>query len=99
MKILALHTSESWPLGSQLFQFKDDWNGTIATNILFSGGPNGCRKSSVLRAMAVLWSAFGQWLHRRKILPKDSADREWLQRWGGLALEGESMCYSVVIVQ
>jgi hypothetical protein len=34
MKILALHTSEARPLGSQFFHFKDDWSGTIATNIL-----------------------------------------------------------------
>jgi len=84
MKILALHTSEAGPLGSQVFHFKDDWSGTIATNILFSG-PNGCGKFSVSRAMAVLWSAFGQWCSR-KILPKGSADREWLQRWGELAI-------------
>ncbi|MEI6652326.1 MAG: AAA family ATPase [Chlorobiaceae bacterium] len=41
--------------------------------------------------MAVLWSAFGQWLHSRKTLPKGSADREWLQRWGGLALVLEEL--------
>ena len=48
-------------------------------------------KFSVLRAMAVLWSAFGQWLHSRKTLPKGSTDREWLQRWGGLALVLEEL--------
>lgn len=40
--------------------------------------------------MAVLWSAFGQWQHSRKTLPKGRAEREWLQRWGGLLLEGDS---------
>ncbi len=85
MKILALHTNEAGPLGPQVFHFKDEWSGTITTNILFSG-PNGCGKSSVLRAMAVLWSAVGQWLHRRKTLPKGSADREWLQRWGEIVI-------------
>jgi len=53
MKILALHTSEAGSLGSQVFHFKDDWSGTIATNILFSGTQNGCGKSSALRASAV----------------------------------------------
>ncbi len=43
MKILALHTSEAGPLGSQVFHFKDDWSGTISTNILFSG-PERLRK-------------------------------------------------------
>ena len=75
MKILALQTSEAGPLGSQMFHFKDDWSGTIAINILFSD-PNGCGKYSVMRAMAVLWSAFGQCLYSRKTLPKGSAYRD-----------------------
>ena len=43
-------------------------------------------KSSVFLAMAVLWSAFGQWLHSRKTLPKGSAYRDRLQRWGEIAI-------------
>lgn len=90
MKIRAIHTHEAGPLGSQVFDFKDDWSGEITPDILFSG-PNGCGKSSVLRAMAMLWSAFGHWLYHRKTLPKSNPEREWLQRWGGVALVLEGL--------
>ena len=54
MKILALHTSEAGPLGSQFFHFKDDWSGTIATHILLvartvAGNPLCCGR----------WRCFG----------------------------------------
>jgi predicted ATPase len=93
MKIRAIHTHEAGPLGTQVFDFKDAWSGEIASNILFSG-PNGCGKSSVLRAVAMIWNAFGHWLHSRKTLPKNNAEREWLQRWGGVALVLEKLPFN-----
>jgi len=93
MKIRAIHTQEAGPLNSQSFDLKDEWAGEIAPNILFSG-PNGCGKSSVLRAAALLWSAFGYWLHHRKILPKPALEREWLQRWSGVALVLEELPFA-----
>lgn len=93
MKIRSIHTFDAGPLGTQAFDFKDDWGGEIAARTLFCG-PNGCGKSSVLRAVGMLWSAFGKWMHTRKPLPKSSQEWEWLQRWGGLAVVLEELPFS-----
>ena len=36
MKLCEIHTSEAGPLGTQIFDFKDSWNGTIGTNTLIT---------------------------------------------------------------
>ena len=93
MKISAIHTYEAGPLGTQKFDFKDEWSGEIASHILFRG-PNGCGKSSILRVIASLWNAFGGWLHNRKVLPKNNAERERLQHFGGVALFLEDLPFN-----
>lgn len=85
MKIRTLEFTEAGPLGDQRFDFIDDWSGDVERRILFSG-PNGCGKSTVLRAVAMLWEAAGYWLDHRKTLPRSHPVREWLQRWGGIAM-------------
>ena len=92
MKLCEIRTQRAGPLGSQVFNFRDSWNESIGKNILFSG-PNGCGKSTILRIPALLWGAFGHWLHTRKPLPIRSRDREWLRRWDGVAMVLEDLPY------
>lgn len=93
MRIRAIHTYEFGTLGTQSFDFRDDWSDETATRILFSGA-NGCGKSTLLRGVAMLWSAFGYWLHNRKPLPIDSKENKWLKKWGGIALVLEAIPFS-----
>lgn len=85
MKIQQILFSEVGPLSDQSISLTSDWSGEVDQHVLFTG-PNGCGKSTVLRAVATLWQALGEWLDTRKPLPKNAHAREWLQRWGGCAV-------------
>lgn len=85
MKLQSIHFHQVGPLGNRSIDFTDDWTGDLHTRILLSG-PNGCGKSTVLRAVAMLWEAAAHWLDHRKPLDKTSAVRTWLQRGKGVAV-------------
>ncbi|MGI9283094.1 MAG: AAA family ATPase [Endozoicomonas sp.] len=101
MRIKSLHFKDVGPLGTQTIDLSDDWEGGIENRVLFTG-PNGCGKSTVLRAVAMLWEAFGYWLDRRMVLPPKHAARAWLQQWEGLAIViehqmvGSNTCFGLV---
>ena len=69
MKIKSIHFQDVGPLGNQPISLVNDWDDSLEPRVLFSG-PNGCGKSTVLRAVAMLWEALGYWLDHRKPLPK-----------------------------
>lgn len=85
MKIKSVIFSEVGPLNDQVISLDNDWDGSVESRALLSG-PNGCGKSTVLRAVAMLWDAFGYWLDKGKQLPKNHQAREWLQAWSGCAV-------------
>lgn len=90
MKIIAIYTQELGPLGSGIIELKNNWTEEVESRILFTGA-NGCGKSTVLRAIAMLWEAVGYWLDQRKVLPKNHEARVWLQRWGGVVVVLDSI--------
>jgi len=85
MKILAIYTHKLGPLGDGGIQLENEWTEEVESQVLFTGA-NGCGKSTVLRAIAMLWEATGHWLDQRKVLPKSHEARVWLQRWGGVVV-------------
>lgn len=85
MKISAIYTSQVGPLVEESISFENDWTEEVDNKILLTG-PNGCGKSTVLRGCAMLWEALGYWLDQRKALPQKHEAKQWLQRWGGMAV-------------
>ena len=85
MHITHLYLNGVGPLTHSHLDLRDDWRGGAHSQVLLTG-PNGCGKSTVLRAIAMLWEAAGWWLNRRSVLPAKHVARVWLQRWQGVAL-------------
>jgi ABC-type lipoprotein export system ATPase subunit len=85
MRIQTIFLNELGPFTDRTIDFSDDWSGEIGRHILFSG-PNGSGKSIILRAIATLWDATGYWLDSRKPMNQKDHAKEWLWRWGGIAI-------------
>lgn len=85
MHISHIYLKGVGPLADQCINLQNDWRGGVHSQILLTG-PNGCGKSTVLRAIAMLWEAAGWWLEQRKNLQPRHASRVWLQRWQGVAI-------------
>lgn len=94
MKITAIYSQGVGPLSHEPIVLENDWTEEVESQVLFTG-PNGCGKSTVLRAVAMLWEATGYWLDQRKALPQKHESRVWLQQWDGIAvvLDGISPFY------
>lgn len=90
MKISTIYTCQVGPLADGAISFENDWTGKIESKVLLTGA-NGCGKSTVLRGYAMLWDALGYWLDQRKPLPQKHEAKQWLQRWGGMAIVLEDM--------
>ncbi|MET4162893.1 ABC-type cobalamin/Fe3+-siderophores transport system ATPase subunit [Marinobacterium sp. MBR-111] len=85
MKIKTIYTYQVGPLADGEITFDNDWTEEVESKVLLTG-PNGCGKSTVIRGCAMLWTALAYWLDQRKALPQKHEAKQWLQRWGGMAI-------------
>jgi predicted ATPase len=90
MKISAIYTKGVGPLADGVITFENDWTEELESKILLTG-PNGCGKSTVLRAVAMLWEAAGFWLDHGRLLPQTNKAKAWLHRWEGIAVVFENL--------
>ncbi len=85
MHITHLYLNGVGPLTRSHLDLQDDWRGGAHSQVLLTG-PNGCGKSTVLRAIAMLWEALGFWIDQRKFLPAKHAAMNFLQCEEGVAV-------------
>jgi len=85
MRIKTFYLHEAGPFSEGEISLVNDWTDSVADKVLFSC-PNGCGKSTILRMAAMLWSAAGYWLDKRKPLLYSSPGYKCLQKFGGVAV-------------
>lgn len=86
MRIESIHLVDVGPFQERTIKFQDEWRGTLYDTVLFSG-PNGCGKSTVLRAVAHLWQMAGVWLSNPGVkTPAYLAPRKWLSQTRAVAV-------------
>ena len=85
MKISIVYTKGVGPLADGSISFQNDWTEELESKVLLTG-PNGCGKTTLLRAVAMLWEAAGYWLDYSKPLPNTHKANIWLKRWEGVAV-------------
>lgn len=86
MRIESIHLVDVGPFQERTITFQDEWRDTLYDTVLFSG-PNGCGKSTVLRAVAHLWHMAGVWLSNPSgKSPSHLAPRKWLMQTRAVAV-------------